>query len=161
LNRSRAPVDGPTAGGAHCPLPKLWAEALYPAKKSFAANVCAKAVYVVLMSHSTAQARRVCRSVHSSAGSTLCSRSRFEAVEPVEKVLDVRGTFLARDIYELHKMARRQGGTFLVCRFPNPVCVSSARCFSALYTKVATKLLHSVTSPLDLLTPGDHAPQGN
>jgi hypothetical protein len=31
--------------------------------------------------------------------SALCSRSRFEAVEPVEKVLDVRGKFLARDIF--------------------------------------------------------------
>jgi len=31
--------------------------------------------------------------------SGLCSRSRFEAVESVEKVLDVRGEFLARDIF--------------------------------------------------------------
>jgi len=31
--------------------------------------------------------------------SALCSRSRFEAVEPVEKMLDVRGKFLARYIF--------------------------------------------------------------
>ena len=31
--------------------------------------------------------------------SPLCSRSRFEAVEFVEEVLDVRGKFLARDIF--------------------------------------------------------------
>ena len=29
----------------------------------------------------------------------LCSRSRFEAVKSVEEVLDVRGKFLARDIF--------------------------------------------------------------
>jgi len=31
--------------------------------------------------------------------SALCSRSRFKAVESVEKALDVRGKFLARDIF--------------------------------------------------------------
>ena len=31
--------------------------------------------------------------------SAFCTRARFEAVEPVEKVLDVRGKFLARDIF--------------------------------------------------------------
>jgi hypothetical protein len=31
--------------------------------------------------------------------SPLCSRSRFEAVEPVEEEPDVHGKFLARDIF--------------------------------------------------------------
>lgn len=51
-----------SAMGAHCPLPKLWAEALYPAKKSSPQMYARRAVYVVLMSHSTAQASSTGRS---------------------------------------------------------------------------------------------------
>ena len=50
------------------------------------------------MSHSTAQAK-ASPSLGLLIGGISALCSRFEAVEPVEKVLDVRGKFLARDIF--------------------------------------------------------------
>ena len=86
--------------GAHCPSPKLWAEAI-PRRDVITTNECAKAVHVAFMRQSTAQLAKVRLSLRCVVAgmSALCSRSRFEAVESAEKVLDVRGKFLARDIF--------------------------------------------------------------
>jgi hypothetical protein len=70
-------------------------------KKAIAANVGAKAVYVAFKNQSTGRLSEASLSLRCVVAgmSALCSRSRFEAVESVEKVLDVRGKFFARDIF--------------------------------------------------------------